>query len=39
MQRLYWVNQMMAPKNLNEDVPRVTLNTGELICKVNYREG
>lgn len=39
MQRLNWVNQMMAPRNLNEDIPRVTLNTGELICKVNYREG
>lgn len=38
MQRLNWVNQMLAPRNLNENFPRVvTLDTGELICKVKYR--
>lgn len=38
MQRLNWVNQMLAPRNLNQNVPRVvTLNTGELICKVKFR--
>lgn len=35
MQRLNWVNQMMAPRNLNEDIPRVTLNTGGLISAVS----
>ena len=38
-QRLNWVNQILAPRNLNEDIPRVTMNTGELICKVSYRKG